>query len=232
MEPMTGLRPPPGGRVPTIWPPRPFIMITARSRPRTWSAAREAGVNNCIVKPFNAADAEEPRSIRSSRTWRRRQRRRAFTQSASIFFVAFRPGSPAPSTSPNGRAAQKRGCHPGMTEILRRPLVRGASSSPAPASARGADVRTTPLPRPVELILWPRACSGMDAAGEEKDNLIPRASAAVRSRTVAPNPRSPARKSSVNRRRPQRSAASAMARSIDQPVRLTVEDHTRHFSSR
>jgi two-component system chemotaxis response regulator CheY len=33
----------------------PFIMITAESKTENVIAAKEAGVNNYIVKPFNAA---------------------------------------------------------------------------------------------------------------------------------------------------------------------------------
>ncbi|MGB2931999.1 MAG: response regulator [Methyloceanibacter sp.] len=32
----------------------PFIMVTAESKTENVIAARKAGVNNCIVKPFNA----------------------------------------------------------------------------------------------------------------------------------------------------------------------------------
>lgn len=32
----------------------PFLMVTAESKPENVMAAREAGVNNYIVKPFNA----------------------------------------------------------------------------------------------------------------------------------------------------------------------------------
>jgi two-component system chemotaxis response regulator CheY len=33
----------------------PFIMITAENKSRNVDAAKQAGVSNCIVKPFNAA---------------------------------------------------------------------------------------------------------------------------------------------------------------------------------
>jgi two-component system, chemotaxis family, chemotaxis protein CheY len=54
MEPMTGFEllrevradPEPGGT--------PFIMVTAESKTENVVAARKAGVNNYIVKPFNA----------------------------------------------------------------------------------------------------------------------------------------------------------------------------------
>ena len=34
--------------------PTPFIMVTAESKTENVIAAKEAGVNNYIVKPFNA----------------------------------------------------------------------------------------------------------------------------------------------------------------------------------
>jgi two-component system chemotaxis response regulator CheY len=37
----------------------PFIMITAESKTENVVAAKEAGVNNYIVKPFNAATLKE-----------------------------------------------------------------------------------------------------------------------------------------------------------------------------
>ena len=55
MEPMSGLEllrairaEPVGGQV-------PFVMITAAGKPENVAAARQAGVSNFIVKPFNAA---------------------------------------------------------------------------------------------------------------------------------------------------------------------------------
>jgi len=33
----------------------PFIMVTTESKTDNMIAAKKAGVNNCIVKPFNAA---------------------------------------------------------------------------------------------------------------------------------------------------------------------------------
>jgi len=53
MEPMTGfdllqqVRSDPGSA-------RPFIMVTAESKTENVIAAKKAGVNNYIVKPFNA----------------------------------------------------------------------------------------------------------------------------------------------------------------------------------
>jgi two-component system chemotaxis response regulator CheY len=35
--------------------PTPFIMVTAESKTENVVAAKKAGVNNYIVKPFNAA---------------------------------------------------------------------------------------------------------------------------------------------------------------------------------
>ena len=55
MEPVSGLdllrairAEPVGGQV-------PFVMITAAGKPENVAAARQAGVSNFIVKPFNAA---------------------------------------------------------------------------------------------------------------------------------------------------------------------------------
>jgi two-component system chemotaxis response regulator CheY len=55
MEPMSGLdllrairAEPVGGQV-------PFVMITAAGKPENVATARQAGVSNFIVKPFNAA---------------------------------------------------------------------------------------------------------------------------------------------------------------------------------
>ncbi|MBA4118485.1 MAG: two-component system response regulator [Candidatus Puniceispirillum sp.] len=54
MEPMTGLEllktVRSGGKNPQI----PFIMVTAESKTENVIAAKQAGVNNYIVKPFNA----------------------------------------------------------------------------------------------------------------------------------------------------------------------------------
>src|SRR3982074_1062559 len=49
MEPMTGYDLLPEG------PPHPLIMIRAESKTENVIAAKKAGVNNYIVKPFNAA---------------------------------------------------------------------------------------------------------------------------------------------------------------------------------
>ena len=37
----------------------PFIMVTAESKTENVVAAKEAGVNNYIVKPFNAATLKQ-----------------------------------------------------------------------------------------------------------------------------------------------------------------------------
>lgn len=54
MEPMTGLQLLREVRSDSKLQETPFIMITAESKPDNVSEAREAGVNNYIVKPFNA----------------------------------------------------------------------------------------------------------------------------------------------------------------------------------
>jgi two-component system chemotaxis response regulator CheY len=55
MEPMTGLQLLREVRKDTKLKDTPFIMITAESKTDNVVAAKEAGVNNYIVKPFNAA---------------------------------------------------------------------------------------------------------------------------------------------------------------------------------
>jgi two-component system chemotaxis response regulator CheY len=55
MEPMTGLQLLREVRKDVKLKGLPFIMITAESKTDNVVAAKEAGVNNYIVKPFNAA---------------------------------------------------------------------------------------------------------------------------------------------------------------------------------
>lgn len=55
MEPMTGLDLLREVRSDDVLRPVPFIMVTAESKTENVVAAKEAGVNNYIVKPFNAA---------------------------------------------------------------------------------------------------------------------------------------------------------------------------------
>ncbi len=54
MEPMTGLQLLKEVRSDDNLKTTPFIMITAESKTENVVAAKEAGVNNYIVKPFNA----------------------------------------------------------------------------------------------------------------------------------------------------------------------------------
>ncbi|MDD3030075.1 MAG: response regulator [Alphaproteobacteria bacterium] len=54
MQPMTGLQPLKEVRADPKLKATPFIMITAESKTENVIAAKEAGVNNYIVKPFNA----------------------------------------------------------------------------------------------------------------------------------------------------------------------------------
>ncbi len=54
MEPMTGLQLLREVRADATLKDTPFIMITAESKTENVVAAREAGVSNYIVKPFNA----------------------------------------------------------------------------------------------------------------------------------------------------------------------------------
>ena len=55
MEPMTGIQLLREVRADAKLKAMPFIMITAESKTENVIAAKEAGVNNYIVKPFNAA---------------------------------------------------------------------------------------------------------------------------------------------------------------------------------
>jgi two-component system, chemotaxis family, chemotaxis protein CheY len=55
MEPMTGLQLLKEVRADAKLKALPFIMITAESKTENVIAAKQAGVNNYIVKPFNAA---------------------------------------------------------------------------------------------------------------------------------------------------------------------------------
>jgi two-component system chemotaxis response regulator CheY len=55
MEPMSGLQLLKEVRADTKLKEVPFIMITAESKSENVIAAKEAGVSNYIVKPFNAA---------------------------------------------------------------------------------------------------------------------------------------------------------------------------------
>src|SRR3546814_789383 len=54
MEPMTGLQLLKEVRSDTRLKTLPFLMITAESKPENVIEAKKAGVNNYIVKPFNA----------------------------------------------------------------------------------------------------------------------------------------------------------------------------------
>lgn len=55
MEPMTGYELLREVRADDGLKPTPFIMVTAESKTENVVAAKRAGVNNYIVKPFNAA---------------------------------------------------------------------------------------------------------------------------------------------------------------------------------
>lgn len=55
MEPMTGIQLLKEVRSDEKLKDLPFIMVTAESKTENVVAAKEAGVNNYIVKPFNAA---------------------------------------------------------------------------------------------------------------------------------------------------------------------------------
>ena len=55
MEPMTGYELLKEVRSDDVLAKTPFIMVTAESKTENVIAAKKAGVNNYIVKPFNAA---------------------------------------------------------------------------------------------------------------------------------------------------------------------------------
>jgi two-component system chemotaxis response regulator CheY len=59
MEPMTGLQLLKEVRSDVKLKGMPFIMVTAESKTENVVAAKEAGVNNYIVKPFNAATLKQ-----------------------------------------------------------------------------------------------------------------------------------------------------------------------------
>jgi len=54
MQPMTGLDLLKQVRTDAILRNIPFIMVTAEGKPENILAAKQAGVNNYVVKPFNA----------------------------------------------------------------------------------------------------------------------------------------------------------------------------------
>ena len=54
MEPMTGLQLLKEVRADSVLKDTPFIMVTAESKTENVVAAKQAGVSNYIVKPFNA----------------------------------------------------------------------------------------------------------------------------------------------------------------------------------
>lgn len=59
MEPMSGMQLLQEVRADNKLKALPFIMITAESKTENVVAAKEAGVNNYIVKPFNAATLKQ-----------------------------------------------------------------------------------------------------------------------------------------------------------------------------
>src|SRR5690625_4847798 len=59
MEPVSGLQLLKDVRADGKLGKTPFIMVTAESKPENVMAAKEAGVNNYIVKPFNAATLKQ-----------------------------------------------------------------------------------------------------------------------------------------------------------------------------
>ena len=59
MAPMTGLQLLQEVRSDEVLRPTPFIMVTAESKTENVVAAKQAGVSNYIVKPFNAETLRE-----------------------------------------------------------------------------------------------------------------------------------------------------------------------------
>lgn len=59
MEPMSGLELLKSVREDNNLSKLPFIMVTAEAKPENVLAAKQAGVNNYIVKPFNAATLKQ-----------------------------------------------------------------------------------------------------------------------------------------------------------------------------
>ncbi len=59
MQPMTGLQLLQEVRADAKLKNLPFIMVTAESKPENVVAAKQAGVSNYIVKPFNAETLKE-----------------------------------------------------------------------------------------------------------------------------------------------------------------------------
>jgi two-component system chemotaxis response regulator CheY len=62
MEPMTGLQLCKEVRADANLKATPFIMVTAESKAENVVAAKQAGVNNYIVKPFNAETLKQKMS--------------------------------------------------------------------------------------------------------------------------------------------------------------------------
>lgn len=62
MEPMTGMELLKHVRADAALKETPFIMITAESKTENVVAAKQAGVNNYIVKPFNAETLKQKMS--------------------------------------------------------------------------------------------------------------------------------------------------------------------------
>jgi len=105
MEPMTGYDLLRQVRADPELGTTPFIMVTAESKTENVIAARKTGVNNYIVKPFNAQTLK----TKTSRYWRTpdsahqaSRRVMAFGAAPAAAKVSFRPersGAPRPPTS-------------------------------------------------------------------------------------------------------------------------------------
>ncbi len=118
MEPMTGYellqR---GARQSADSPTRPFIMITAESKTENVIAAKKAGVNNYIVKPFNAQtlkskiDAVLPRRRRLGLNHDRLTSQRAgHARGAATLRLLEHARRPQPDRDCRGRRVPRHGC--------------------------------------------------------------------------------------------------------------------------
>src|SRR5262249_32372093 len=144
MEPMTGYDLLKEVRADPNLATTPFIMITAESKTENVIAAKKAGVNNYIVKPFNAATLKtkiDAVCLDMAMAYR------PTLQSRSLGFVM--PGL-------------ARGIHVFRTahqEVDGRvkPGHDDKATSAIRASARGAGGRTAPSPRPGRAGRYPRS---------------------------------------------------------------------------
>lgn len=170
MEPMTGYDLLREVRADPNLATTPFIMITAESKTENVIAAKKAGVNNYIVKPFNAATLKTKIEA-VFLTWRARKR----ASSDNIHLLR----SSCPGSSRASAFAKRRGWprvkpgHDGVGHLGNRskPEVPARSSAPSPLQFAHQRLRRVAeqfhdrcrveLVKTFELL-------GMDAAGHEQ----------------------------------------------------------------